>query len=377
VKDAEFVRFRDLRQLPEAEEKEQIAVLVKAQRNGFWRPGEDMTAYPSEMPPPGGDWKKGKNISAPGTGKLFTLYIRDHHKIGRGPTGTDHNKPVKHSGVNSKNHQKTHAPTGTSNHKQHHAKKKATEDFLGAKSSDRLIKAAEGLRKVLDDKGANEKQIAARIKEGLAAAREAQLSGAGDDPKATAILQDVGKAINRIGEMRNAEFDALLKKEERSPGSVTDQQLKDGTKNVLDAERERQLLGAADTGGSSKAMDLVSKALNIYGDRKADAVRNLLAQEKRAPGSVPDARLKTAISDLLGATRQSELLGTQGKKQDNEMSVVGEVIRVLLKRKTEDRDKLIRQKTSGDDVSDQQIQQATDELNKMKEEARIFGITGS
>jgi hypothetical protein len=36
----------------------------------------------------------------------------------------------------------------------------------------------------------------------------------------------------------------------------------------------------------------------------------------------------------------------------------------------------VRQKDAGGDVSDQQIQQATDELNKMKEEARSFGVTG-
>jgi hypothetical protein len=336
-----------------------------------------MTAYPADMPPPGGDWKKGKNISAPGTGKLFTLYWKIPHKLGRGPTGTDHNKPVKHPGVNSKNHPKTPTPTGTSVHPVQSAKKKAVQDFLGAKSSDRLIKAAEGLREILDDKNASENQITAKIKEGLAASRDAQLLGEGDDPKAQAILQDVGKAINRIGEMRNATFDTLLKREELNPGSVTDQQLKDGVKNVLDAERERQLLGASGTSGSSKGMDLVVKAMNIYGDRKSDAIKNLLAQEKRSPGSVPDARMKTAILDVLGATRQSELLGIQGRKSDNAMSVVSDVIRVLLKRKIEDRDKLMMQKDAGGDVSDQQIQQATNELNKMKEEARMFGVTGS
>jgi hypothetical protein len=112
-------------------------------------------------------------------------------------------------------------------------------------------------------------------------------------------MQQVGKGMNRVGEMRNAAFEAVIRQQERSP-------------------------------------------------------------DKRSPGSVTDARFSDAIKDLAGLARESELLGISPPKTDHAPASLGEVIKIVLQRKTAARQKLIPAEGSpGSGVTDPQIQQAT------------------
>lgn len=374
---------------PDLNESEQYAAMLRADREGMRRPEDDLIALPLGTPPPGGGWKKGQNVEAPGSGNLYTIYTLSpsrahpspkkakHRHPGRGPIGTKTNHPVSDTGTMPITQHRPNVPTGTSPESSLQAAKgPAATQWLGATGSNELTEAAEALRQVLGDPGATEQQITAKVQDGVAAARQASLRGGSDDPRVTTVMKQVGEAAERIGDMRNDSFEALLAQEERSPGSVSDEQFKAQIKSVLSAERERKLLGGSDDSATrSKAMELTVKAIGIVGDRKADAVQKLIEQNKVAPGSVSEAQFSTAIKDLLAIVRETQLLGVSRPKTDSALASVAEVMRILVKQKDEACRKLIEQKNSSGGVTDQQIQQATDELNKMKEEARRLGLT--
>ena len=127
--------------------------------------------------------------------------------------------------------------------------------------------------------------------------------------------------------------------------------------------------------GSPRAMELVAQAIVVSADRKADAVQNLLDQDKRSTGSVTDAQFQTAIQDFVAISRQSQLMGISPPKLEDPMATVAQVLRVMIQRKTESRLKLVQQKAaSGGGVTEDQIQKATDDLNKLKEAARSLGV---
>jgi hypothetical protein len=128
-------------------------------------------------------------------------------------------------------------------------------------------------------------------------------------------MQQVGKAMNRVGEMRNAAFEAVIRQQERSPGQT----------------------------------------ISWLGHGCA---------------------LSDAIKDLVGPARESELLGISPPKTDHAPASLGEVIKIVLQRKTAARQKLIPAEGSpGSGVTDPQIQQATDDLHQIKGRARRLGVS--
>jgi hypothetical protein len=86
--------------------------------------------------------------------------------------------------------------------------------------------------------------------------------------------------------------------------------------------------------------------------------------------------LSDAIKDLAGLARESELLGISRPKTDHAPASLGEVIKIVLQRKTAARQKLIPAEGSpGSGVTDPQIQQATDDLHQIKGRARRLGVS--
>jgi hypothetical protein len=114
----------------------------------------------------------------------------------------------------------------------------------------------------------------------------------------------------------------------------------------------------------------------MVADRKAEAVQDLLDQDKKAPGSVTESRFSAAMRDLLGMVREVQLLGISRPKTDSALASVGEVMKVVIQRKSDARLKLMQQKDNpGSGVTDQQIQQATDDLNQLRDQARRLGVS--
>lgn len=73
----DLVQFPDLPTAPAIEEEEQYQVMVNAaDRRGGLRPGEDLTALPSNHPPPPGNWHSEGRIVAPASGREYTIYTQ-------------------------------------------------------------------------------------------------------------------------------------------------------------------------------------------------------------------------------------------------------------------------------------------------------------
>jgi len=352
-------------------------MLKAAKERGGVRAGEELTVLPVGAPPPGHGWIQGHTIDAP-SGNVYRIYTRGPAHSGAGPVGTHTNAPVSDTGTLARMKHKPHAPTGVSPGKTHHrVHHRMGEGSREAEISERLMGATKDLKNILANQAATEKQITEKMQAGLAAARDAQLVGSGkNDAGATAVLEQVGKAIERVEDMRNAAFEADLNQEARSPGSVSDDKLKKGIQNVLAGERDKQMLGVGSDKGPPKAMALAEKAIGIVANRKGKALRNLLDQERRSAGSVSDARFSSAIGELLGVRRECEMLGVSSPGSDDYMANVAEVIKISVQRKADAKRKLLQQKQiPGSGVTDQQIQKATDDLAKAIQQARVLGVS--
>jgi hypothetical protein len=215
------------------------------------------------------------------------------------------------------------------------------------------------------------------VKAGLAEARRVSLLGSGDrdNSMVSALMQQVGRAVNQVAKMKSDALEDVIQQEEKSPNSVPDAKFQDRIKAALAAERQRQLMGAGND-GPSEALVLTGQAITIVADRKADAVQDLLSKDKQSPGSVTDSQFSGAIKDLLGMVREVQLLGASSTKTNSALANVGEVMKVVIQRKAESLRKLIQQKAiPGSGVTDDQIQQATDDLNQLKEQGRRMGVS--
>jgi hypothetical protein len=378
---------------PGLDEDEQVRVMLEANRQGMRRPQDELTALPSDMPPPGGGWRKSGTLPAPGSGTLYTIYTlshsdahatskakphhrHNHRQPGRGPTGSTTNQPVNDPHTMAVTQNRPNVPTGIDpESSRQEVKNPAASQWLGAFDHSRLTAAEEALRATLADPQASEEQIRSKAQNAAAANREVLLLGRSDARRSAEIMQLVARSADRIADMRNEQFEAALQQEARSPGSVTADRFKTCIRRSLAGERERQLLGGEI---NPVVLENVAKSIGIIGDREADAVQNLINQDNRSPGSIPDSEFTKAVSDLIGITREAQLLGVSRPKTDNAMASVAQVMRILIRHKTEALRKLNDQRNaSGSGVTDQQIQRATDELNKMKQQALLLGVSDS
>jgi hypothetical protein len=370
----QFVRDPNTPEPSELDEEEQKATMVKAakQRGGVHR-GEELTVLPLGTAPPGGAWRAAGNINAPGSGKPYKIYLKLAPGSGPGITGSRTKHPVSDAGTMSVTTNKPNSPAGSSPGDVQAANHPIAEHWLGAVEADQLTAYSEELQKVLDNPKATEDQLSEKVKAALAESRRVSLLGGGEDSMVSTVMKQVAQACNQVGEMKNAALEGIMRQEERAPGSISDDKFKEKITSVLGAERQRQLLGS---GGSSNALELAGQAVGMVADRKAGAVQDLLDQDKKAPGSVTESRFSAAMRDLLGMVREVQLLGISRPKTDSALASVGEVMKVVIQRKSDARLKLMQQKDNpGSGVTDQQIQQATDDLNQLRDQARRLGVS--
>lgn len=358
------------------EDEQQAAMLKAAKQRGGVHRGEQLTVVPLGTPPLPGPWRAAGKVAAPGSGKSYTVYMIIPHKRGPGIIGTHTNKPVSDAGTMPVTQNQPNTQTGITPAESPQApKNQLAENWLGAAESDSVVEYTEDIRKVLDDPDATEDQISEKVKAGLAEARRVSLLGGGDSSMVTGLLQQVGKAVDHVAKMKSDALEDAIQQEEKSPNSVSDGKFQERIKGALGAERQRQLLGAGND-GPSEALVLTGKAITIVADRKADAVQDLLAKDKQSPGSVTDSQFSGAIKDLLGIVREVQLLGASSAKTNSALASVGEVMKVVIQRKAESLRKLIQQKAiPGSGVTDDQIQQATDDLNQLREQGRRMGVS--
>jgi hypothetical protein len=377
---------------PGLNEDEQVRVMLDANRKGMRRPQDELTALPADMPPPGGGWKKSGTLPAPGSGKPYTIYTFSHsdahattrkakpqhkhknHQPGRGPIGGATNQPVNDPHTMAVTQNRPNVPTGIDPESSVQATKNpAATQWLGAVGSAQLTAAEEALREAIEDPQATEEQIRSKAQNAAAAARQVALLGGAEEPRCAEVMQLVARAADRVADMRNDEFEGALQQEERSAGSVSAEKFKTCIRRSLAGEREREMLGGEI---NPAVLENVVRAISIIGDREADAVQDLIDQDKRAPGSVTDSEFTKAVSDVVGIAREAQMLGISRPKTDSAMASVAQVMRILIRHKADALRKLNEQKNApGSGVTDQQIQQATEELNKMKQQTRGLGIS--
>ena len=359
------------------EDEQQAAMLKAAKQRGGVHRGEQLTVVPLGTPPLPGPWRTAGKVAAPGSGKTYTVYMITPPKRGPGIIGTHTNQPVSDAGTMPVIKNKPNTQTGITPAESPQApKNQLAENWLGAGDSDALVEYTEDLQKVLDNPNATEDQISEKVKAGLAEARRVSLLGGDrDNSMVSALMQQVGRAVNQVAKIKSDALEDVIQQEEKSPNSVSDSKFQDRIKAALAAERQRQLMGAGND-GPSQALVLTGQAITIVADRKADAVQDLLTKDKQSPGSVTDSQFSAAIKDLLGMVREVQLLGASSTKTNSALANVGAVMKVVIQRKAESLRKLTQQKAiPGSGVTDDQIQQAMDDLNQLKEQGRRMGVS--
>src|ERR1700724_1568697 len=246
---------------PGLNEEEQRATMVRAWKQRGGR--EELTVLPVGTPPLGGSWKAVGTIAAPGSRAPYKIYVKSPRRRGPGTTGTRTNHPVSDAGTTPLVEHKPHVPTGSAHDDAHETSQSpATTSWLSAVETDALAKATEELQAVLDNPAATEEQIAGKAQIAVKEARRVALLGGSD----AGTMKEVMRAVDRVGDMRNAEFEAALQQEERLPGSISDDKLKKLAERTISGESQRQKMGS----GSQKAMELVEQAMVVSADRKAD-----------------------------------------------------------------------------------------------------------
>lgn len=367
---------------PGLDEAEQRATMIKAAKaRGGVREHEELTALPLGMPPPEGNWTPVGNITAPGSGKPYKVFMKFPPGRGPGSKGSRHNHPTSDAGTMARVEHKPNKPTGTISEDPPttpetppRPKNQAEHQWLGSKESNDLGEAADKIRKVLDNPTATEKQITEVVQEGVRKGHDIAVTGGDENPMMQTLMEQVGRAAERVSDIRTSELESLLAQEERSPGSVPESKIKGSTQKAIAAEHQNQLLGGDKI--SARTMTAMVKAVEIIADRKADVLQNLIDRDKQLPGSVNQAQYSSAVTDFIGMVRQAELLGISRPKTENAMATVGEVLKALVRQKAEARQKLIEQKNSSvGGVSDQDIQRATNDLSDLKRQATSLGVS--
>ncbi len=145
----------------------------------------------------------------------------------------------------------------------------------------------------------SDEQMTKAVREHLEAERARQLLGGEGGSLAL-----VSEAVNVFADRKSAVLKDLLKQAKVPGNTVKDEQLTKAVQDYLGAERQRQLLGAQDSG-----MDLIVETMKVVLDRKK-AVVDELFKKSNVPGSgVTDQQIQKALADYESAKQQARKLG--------------------------------------------------------------------
>ena len=259
----------------------------------------------------------------------------------------------------------------------------AAYDEMIADAKSPMGVAISGLRNVLANPKATEKDRSDKAEVAVGIMRQEELLGQrDDDPK---IAAEIAEAMKLIGELIKADakektdaLEALVNKEKGSSGAVSEEQFRAVIIKAMGSARQEELMGIDEDNpdsGSSKVMSLVVDSLNLVADRRIATLKGVIAQEKASPGSVSDEQFARLVRAVEGDGRQKILMGIS-KNDSTGVEVVIEVMKILLERRRSAIESLFKKQagSGGGGVTNAQVDRAIKDYEIAKKEAIRWGI---
>jgi hypothetical protein len=250
-------------------------------------------------------------------------------------------------------------------------------DRLIAEAKSPLGTAIEELRSVVNS-SSTDKERREKAGKTFAILRQMELSGqADDDPRVSEAMKLIVDLIKLDAREKKKALATLVEREKRSPGSVSEDQFKDLIAKIMGGERQEQLLGIEDEDDDDSppnAMTLVADSLNLVADRRVATLKNLIAQEKRFPGSVSELQMVRLVQAVMGDERQKELMGIPGVSGSGMTPVIDTMKLFLEKRRNAVAALFKKQSTPGSGVTSEQVNQAIADYDVAKRQAIRMGI---
>jgi len=250
-------------------------------------------------------------------------------------------------------------------------------DRLIAEAKSPLGTAIEELRSVVNS-SSTDKERREKAGKTFAILRQMELSGqADDDPRVSEAMKLIVDLIKLDAREKKKALATLVEREKRSPGSVSEDQFKDLIAKIMGGERQEQLLGIEDEDDDDSppnAMTLVADSLNLVADRRVATLKNLIAQEKRFPGSVSEQQMVRLVQAVMGDERQKELMGIPGVSGSGMTPVIDTMKLFLEKRRNAVAALFKKQSTPGSGVTSEQVNQAIADYDVAKRQAIRMGI---
>ena len=234
-------------------------------------------------------------------------------------------------------------------------------DRLIAEAKSPLGTAIEELRSVVNS-SFTDKERRGKAGKTFEILRQMELLGQADDnPRVSEAMKLIVDLIKFDAREKRTALATLVEKEKRSPGSVSEDQFKDLIAKIMGGERQEQLMGIEeedDDASPPKAMTLGADSLNLVADRRVATLRNLIAQEKRLPGSVSEQQMVRSVQAVMGDERQKELMGIPGVSGSGMTPVIDTMKLFLEKRRTAVASLFKKQSTPGSGDTTEQVNQA-------------------
>lgn len=250
------------------------------------------------------------------------------------------------------------------------------EEIEKAKSP--LGSAINALKTVLANPEASEKEMTEKLTPMLGVMRQEQLMGQEDDEAQQEAAVLITKVVDRGYERRTAALEDLVRREKGASGAVSEERFREAVAAAIGVERQRQLMGMAegDEGEekSARVMQAVSDVMHLVSERRVNALKAAIDEEKKSMGSVSEKKFTELVSAVLGDERQNQLMGITDDKSGGLQAVV-DVMELILKRRKAAVDELMRrQSASQGGVSNAQINQAIKDYDAFKDQARRLGM---
>jgi hypothetical protein len=141
--------------------------------------------------------------------------------------------------------------------------------------------------------------------------RQRQMMGMSEgdegEKKSARVTQAVVKVMQLVSERRINALKALIDREKKSMGSVSDQKFNGLVRSVLGDEHQNQLMGISDD--KSGGLQAVVDVMELIMKRRKAAVDSLIKRQSTGGSGVTNAQINQAISDFDAIRAQARLLG--------------------------------------------------------------------
>jgi hypothetical protein len=240
-----------------------------------------------------------------------------------------------------------------------------------------LGSAVNALKTAVADRNSKEKDIQEKIVNLIGIMRQDELMGK-DDPSAQEANKAICQAVDRATDERTDALEKLLEREKNLSGSVSEDDFRKVLSNVMGIDRQRELMGMNEDDDGDKRGEririAVVEVIHVVSERRLKAVKSLIEQEKRTPGSVSEQKFKELVAAVQGDDRQKQLMGLSDDPSGG-LEVVLEVMNLIIKKRQKAVSDLFKkQAAGGSGVTNDQVNQAIADYDAIKVEARKFGI---